>query len=474
LRSRCALARADLGCPRPEPGCIRGTLHATVTPMTTTAAADRPPRSLHDDLAALRHAPRELWLVYAIKLFESIAYFAVYSLLVIYLSDDHGYSDTKAGSVAGTWLTAISLVVFIAGFIADGLGIRRALMIAAVSAAVGRGLLAFAPSAEGAMLGLVVSVWGIACMKPTMNAAVRAYTTSATVAFAFSLYYVVMNLGAVTQGPLISEFRSFFKGGYDLLGHHFSSSQMVFLVAAAVSALNVGLVLLMREVAPAQPELVKVPAQATRNPLSIAREVLRERAFWWFILFVALLTLVRLIFQHAHLTWPKYAIREFGQEFPFATYWSLNPLMIIFLTPVATAFTRKYPPYPVIVIGAMLSALSVFALAFSTTVAASVTFIVVLSLGEALWSPRLYEYTATVAPRGREASYMGLSEVPLFLAKPVVGFMSGALLETYCPATGPRDSTSMWWIVGLSTIAAPTAMLAWRRWLDRVPKEVAV
>jgi hypothetical protein len=32
----------------------------------------------------------------------------------------------------------------------------------------------------------------------------------------------------------------------------------------------------------------------------------------------------------------------------------------------------------------------------------------------------------------------------------------------------------MWWIVGLSTIAAPTAMLAWRRWLDRVPKEVAV
>ncbi|MRG93079.1 hypothetical protein [Polyangium spumosum] len=79
--------------------------------------------------------------------------------------------------------------------------------------------------------------------------------------------------------------------------------------------------------------------------------------------------------------------------------------MIIFLTPVATALTRKVPPYPVIAIGATISAVSVFALAFSTTVAASVVFIVLLSIGEALWSPRLYEYTATIAPPGREANY---------------------------------------------------------------------
>ena len=32
------------------------------------------------------------------------------------------------------------------------------------------------------------------------------------------------------------------------------------------------------------------------------------------------------------------------------------------------------------------------------------------------------------SPRGREASYMGLSELPLFLAKPVVGFLDCALV----------------------------------------------
>ena len=423
--------------------------------------------TLRDDLGALLRGPRDLWLIYGIKLLESIAYFSVYTLLAIYLTTDLGYTDTESGSITGTWLTAISLVVFGAGFVADGIGIKRALLIAAVSAAVGRGLLAFADSPNAVFVGLATSVWGIACMKPTMNAAVRAYTTPATVAFGFSFYYVVMNIGGVTQGPLISGFRSWFATGTTVLGHHFSSSQLVFLVGFVVSVLNIGLVSLLRT-----PTVEEAPA--TGNPFRIAAEVLKVRTFWTFLAFVALLTFVRLIFQHGHLTWPKYAIREFGDTFPFATYWSLNPALIIVLVPIATALTRRFPPFPVILVGAFLTAFSVFAMAFATTVAASVTFIVILSIGEALWSPRLYEYTATIAPRGRESSSMGLSEIPWFFAKPVVGFLSGALLTKYCPEVGPRDSQQMWLIIGLMTIAAPVLMVLLRRWLVTKPNEDAL
>ncbi|MSP92964.1 MAG: MFS transporter [Myxococcales bacterium] len=424
--------------------------------------------SIATDLRNLAASPRELWLIYVIKLLESVAYFCVYGLLVIYLSEDFSYSDKAAGSGVGIWLTAISLVVFVAGFIADSLGIRKALLIAAVSAAIGRTVLAFAPNDLVAWLGLALSVWGIACMKPTMNAAVRAYTSPQTVAFAFSFYYVVMNIGAASQAQ-ISWFRSQFGHGTQLFGQHFSSSQLVFLVAATVSIVNVGLVSLLRDRPPEEGPagVIKI---ATRSPIAIAKDVMREKPFWFFMLFIALLTLVRLVFQHAHITWPKYTLREFGKDFPYALYWSINPVMIIFLTPIATAITRRMPAYPVIVFGSVLSALSVFAMALSNTFAASITFIVILSIGEALWSPRLYEYTATVAPRGREASYMGMSEVPLFLAKPVVGFFSGWLLQTYCPEVGERDPQTLWLIVALTTIAAPAIMLVARRWLDRAPK----
>lgn len=413
--------------------------------------------STMDDARALLASRRELWLVYAMKLLESIAYFAIYNVLVIFLSADLGYTDIEAGGIAGTWLTAISLVVFVSGFISDTLGLRKALLIAAISCAIGRGLVTFGDSRALVITGLSIMVWGVASMKPTMNAAVRAYTTPATVAFAFSFYYVLMNVGSVVQGPIITYFRRAFTEGGTFFGVEMSSSELVFAIGFAASVANVGLSLFLRD-PPEQPRAA--------NPLAAAKDVVGEPAFWRFMGFIALLTMVRLVFQHAHLTWPKYAIREFGETFPYANYWALNPAMIIVLTPFATAFTRRLPVYPTIVFGAILSALSVFALAMSTTVTASVIFIVLLSIGEAIWSPRLYEYTATIAPRGRESSYMGLSEVPLFLAKPVVGFMSGWLLTSYCPEVGTRDSETMWLIVGLTTIVAPVAMLFLRSRLD--------
>lgn len=414
------------------------------------------------DLKALADSPRELWIIYLMKFLESVGYFTMYSMIPIFLSSDHGLSDEAAGGVTGIWATAISLVVFIAGFVADAMGVRRALFWAALSTAVGRMLMAFAPGLTGVYAALALGVWGIVCMKPTMNAAVRSYTSTATVAFAFSLYYVVMNVGSFTQGPIITEFRIWFKEGVLVGGHTFSAAQAIFLVGGACSTLNVALALLLREQPPGAP----AQQAGSRNPFAIAREVLREPTFWRFMAFISLLTLVRLIFQHAHLTWPKYSLRAFGEDFPFAWYWSINPLMVIILTPFATALTRKMKPYPVIVFGSVVSALSVFAMAFSTTIEATVAFIVILSIGEILWSPRLYEYTATIAPRGRESSYMGLSEVPLFLAKPVAGLLSGVMLTQYMPEEGARDPETMWLIIGACTLAAPVMMIFTRRWLE--------
>ena len=64
-------------------------------------------------------------------------------------------------------------------------------------------------------------------------------------------------------------------------------------------------------------------------------------------------------------------------------------------------------------------------------------FVVLLSMGEAFYSPRLYEYTAAIAPKGQEASYMAMSSLPFFLAKLGVAPLSGVLLAHFCPATGP-------------------------------------
>jgi dipeptide/tripeptide permease len=421
--------------------------------------------TLREDVLALKDAPRELWLIFAIKFFESVAYFAVYNLIAVYLSEQLHYSDLEAGSIAGTWLTIVSVLMFFAGFVADSVGIRRAMLTSVVSCLLGRALLAVSSSRIPALAGLLIQAWGVASMMPTMTAAVRRYTRTETVSFGFSLFYVMMNVGALVAPLTIGSFRKFVTKPVDLSlpvvgSFSWSSSQIIFALGTIATLVCLFLTLMIRDDAVIAPSQAAAPKQ---SPLRIMSEVVTEKAFWGFMFVVTCLVLVKLIFQHAHLTWPKYTLREFGSEFPFAFWWSINPFMIIVFTPLATAFTRHRSAFSCMVWGALITTGSVFILAASTSVAASVAFVVVLSIGEMLWSPRLYEYTSTIAPKGREASYMGLSQVPMFVAKPIVGFLSGWMLTNYCPETGPRSSQVMWLLIGIMTLVGPVLMLIFQR-----------
>jgi dipeptide/tripeptide permease len=58
---------------------------------------------------------------------------------------------------------------------------------------------------------------------------------------------------------------------------------------------------------------------------------------------------------------------------------------------------------------------------------------VIVTIGEVLWSPKLYEFTAAIAPKGQEGTYLGLSLLPWFLAKTLVSAFSGHMLEYWSP-----------------------------------------
>ncbi|MBR1978148.1 MAG: hypothetical protein IJ985_01430, partial [Akkermansia sp.] len=60
------------------------------------------------------------------------------------------------------------------------------------------------------------------------------------------------------------------------------------------------------------------------------------------------------------------------------------------------------------------------------------TQIVVFASGELLFSPRFSEYVARVAPKDKVASYMSLSALPMFIAKPVNGVVGGLLVSYLC------------------------------------------
>lgn len=136
----------------------------------------------------------------------------------------------------------------------------------------------------------------------------------------------------------------------------------------------------------------------TRNAWVVTKELLKSPTFWRFTAFTLLLVNLNAIFRHLDATLPTYMVRTFGQNVPKGIIYSINPFMIMFLTPVVAALTSKYAHYDMIKYGGYLSAASPFFLACSSSLWATVCMVAVLSLGEAIWSPRTYDYTMSIAP----------------------------------------------------------------------------
>ena len=93
---------------------------------------------------------------------------------------------------------------------------------------------------------------------------------------------------------------------------------------------------------------------------------------------------------------------------------------------------------------------------------------VIFSIGEALYSPRVYEYAAAIAPPGQEASYGSLAYLPFLVGKLLVG-TGGWLLAAFVPEQGPRHPGTMWLIFALAASVAPIGLILFRRYI-RVPE----
>ena len=460
----------------------------TMNRDATTTAPDGMLKTIGSDywngLKNLFTCPREIWVSFVIKVLESLCYFSSVLMLMIFLTQDMGLSDTKAGTIFGLFSASMSFFMLFVGFIAYSLGIKRALQVGLLIALVGRLAISFTTNGWIVFPGLFFLSVGFAYMIPLLAAAVKIFSNRRAQKFAFSWYYVVMNVGSLAAGLALDPIRAKFTEAmsFDLLGLKLTvcPSQIIFLVG--VLATLVSLVLatfFIRNKIPKEAyneeeeetQATAVPEAAPEekkkeSAWKIMKEVTHEKRFWIFITFIFLLVLVKMIFQYNHSLYPLYMERIGLKDWTGKLY-SINPFIIIFLVPVMTAITGRMKAFNVIIIGSFISAISVFFLGIGESIGLIVLFQVVLSFGEAIYSPRIYDYTATIAPPGREASYMAYSKAPMFFAKVAAGPITGILLANLCPGGGgERNTELMWIIVGASTLISPILLLAGRKWLD--------
>ena len=83
-------------------------------------------------------------------------------------------------------------------------------------------------------------------------------------------------------------------------------------------------------------------------------------------------------------------------------------------------------------------------------------------------------FTAEIAPKGKEGTYIALSILPWFAAKFIAGPMSGLLVKYYTPFEGghplpPADDYTMVWVwIGGLALLTPITLLALGKFFLRI------
>merc|ERR1719321_863391 len=169
-----------------------------------------------------------------------------------------------------------------------------------------------------------------------------------------------------------------------------------------------------------------------------------------------------------------------GPSAPFELVIAVNPLSIMVLVPLCTSIVVHlgFRASTIIITGAVITASSPLPLAYWTSYITAISFVFALSLGEALWSPKFYEYSVAVSPVGREGTYGALSSLPTFSAALIAGGVSGHLLEEYCPTSEHCDGRPIWLLVSATNVIGAIILLVFKTCLfvdqDMVQHDIQV
>ncbi|MFA6427498.1 MAG: MFS transporter [Candidatus Magasanikbacteria bacterium] len=215
-----------------------------------------------------------------------------------------------------------------------------------------------------------------------------------------------------------------------------------------------------------------------------------------FTFFILALIPVQTLFTYNWLVLPQYISRSYegwiGDKFEFAS--NLNPILIFVLVPVIAALTQKKKVYNMMIWGTLVMSAPAFLLAIGPYPVTLFAYLIIMSVGEAMWQPRFLQYAAQIAPKERTGQYMGVAQFPWFLTKVLVPILySGYMMENYVPGLktpagadkffqffpdikelifslhrASLESGTMWLIYGCIAISSTVILLIARPWLDKM------
>lgn len=451
--------------------------------------------------AANKGFTRAFWVSNTVELFERMAYYAVFIVLTIYLSSILGFNDFEASIISGLFSGGLYLLPIFTGAYADKIGFRKSMITAftlLTIAYLGLGALpTFLESSGLVTYGsttqfnglpqsserwiivpvLVTLMIGGSFIKSIISASVAKETTEATRARGYSIFYMMVNIGAFTGKTVIDPLRDQI-GDQAYIYINYFAGAMTFIALLAV-------ILLYKSAE---------TAGEGKSMADIGRGFLRIITNWRLLILILIVTGFWMVQQQLYATMPKYVIRMAGETAKPGWIANVNPFIVVCCVSFVTRLMARKSAITSMNIGMFLIPFSALLMAcgnllgndllgsMSNITLMMILGIVVQALAECFISPRYLEYFSLQAPKGEEGMYLGFSHLHSFLSS-IFGFgLAGILLTKYCPDPALFDSREAWmaasanahyiwyYFAGIGLVAA-FALLAFAKITNKMDKK---
>jgi len=446
------------------------------------------PKKGQEGAEQLRYAPRELFMIISMKFAEIAAYYSAAYIYTNFFTEELGMSDQVAGNIYAAYGFISTFLGVGAGIVIDKLGVRKSLLIGTISSVIARfGTGVTNSKVLAVLISITLFPLGGAFGVPVLALGIRRYSHKDNRKFAFSIFYTMLMLATLLGTMSINQIRGFFPIGTSVFGWELSWMRLVWMFSTALSLYTVLCAFFLREIyvlddKPLEDMVIEPAKPATGSSMAVLKQIAKNPRFWRLTMVSVIFCGVQMGFRHLDATFPKYMMRTYGENAPWEVILSINPIVVFFCAPVCTALLIKYNVgfRKALLLGAFLSGFSPFFLAAFESYLGSIVWITIMSIGQAIWGPKLYEYSTMSAPQGREGLYVAITASPIYLSTVPTGLVSGWLLEHYCPKNSrpeDRQGQLLWFWVAVSVCTSPILLWLFRKKLlkrgeDKPPEQV--
>ena len=443
------------------------------------------------------------WVANSVELLERLAYYAVFIVITLYLSNIWGFSDIEAGAISGVFSATLYLLPLFSGAYADKIGFRKAIIVAFLLLTIGYLGLGVLPtlleSAELVSYGKTTTFTGLdesylrwsivpvmafivlggSFIKSVISGTVARETTSENRARGYSIFYMMVNIGAFTGKTVVDPLRkSLGDQGLVYLNYFSASMTLMALIAVIMFYKSAG-----------------KPAGEGKSFGQIGRDMIKVLSNGRLLALILIISGFWMIQSQMYATMPKYVIRMIGDGATPGWYANVNPLVVFVLVNFITSFMKKRTALTSMIIGMLIIPFSALVMSFGNQLSADtilgmhpVAFMMIIGIAmqavaECFISPRFLEYFSLQAPKGQEGLYLGFSHLHSFFSYLFAFGLSGFLLDRYCPdprgfsspeafAAATEHAHYIWYVfVGIGLISAIALLIYGRLTVKELKKD---